>query len=76
MYVPQGNYIWVPLGIQNQPFFYEDSIPALIYGGLGMVLGHEITHGFDANGIRYDSDGNYKVSIYHDLDETLAINHY
>ena len=73
MYSPQGNDIWVPLGIQNPPIFYEDSIPALIYGGLGMVLGHEITHGFDANGIRYDSDGNYKVSIYHDQDETFAL---
>jgi len=49
-----------PLGIQNPPIFYEDSIPALMYGSLGMVLGHEITHGFDTMGKRFDSDGNYK----------------
>jgi len=60
MYSPQGNDIWVPLGIQNPPIFYEDSIPALMYGSLGMVLGHEITHGFDTMGKRFDSDGNYK----------------
>ena len=63
----------VPFGIHNPPLFYEDSIPALIYGGLGMMLGHEITHGFDADRIRYDSDGNYTVSIYHYLDEKFAI---
>merc|ERR1719245_2920402 len=36
MYSPQGNDIWVPLGIQNPPIFYEDSIPALMYGSLGI----------------------------------------
>ena len=66
----------VPFGIHNPPLFYEDSIPALIYGGLGMMLGHEITHGFDADRIRYDSDGNYTVSIYHYLDEKFAIDQY
>ena len=44
------------------PIFYEDSIPALIYGSLGMVLGHEITHGFDTMGKLFDSNGNYRVS--------------
>ena len=62
MYSPQGNDIWVPLGIQNPPIYFDDSIPALIYGSLGMVLGHEITHGFDTMGKRFDYEGNYKVS--------------
>ena len=68
MYSPQGNDIWVPLGIQNPPIYYEDSMPALMYGSLGMVLGHEITHGFDTMGKRFDYDGNYKVRKYHEID--------
>ena len=61
MYSPQGNDIWVPLGIQNPPIYTENSIPALTYGSIGMVLGHELTHGFDTMGSLFDKDGNKKV---------------
>ena len=65
MYNPQGNDIWVPLGIQNFPIYQEDSIPALTYGSLGMVLGHELTHGFDSTGALFDKDGNLRVTFKH-----------
>ena len=60
MYSPQGNDIWVPLGIQAPPIYFDDSIPALTYGSLGMVLGHEMTHGFDNMGSQFDKYGNYQ----------------
>ena len=63
MYLPQGNDIWVPLAIQNPPIYQENSIPALTYGALGMVLGHELTHGFDSTGSLFDKDGNIKVNF-------------
>lgn len=59
MYVPPENSIWIPLGIQRPPFYQSDSVDALNYGALGMVLGHELTHGFDNNGALYDSHGNF-----------------
>ena len=59
MYVPPENSIWIPLGIQRPPFYQSDSVDALNYGALGMVLGHELTHGFDNNGAMYDSHGNF-----------------
>ena len=64
MYNPQGNDIWVPLAIQNPPIYQENSLPALTYGALGMVLGHELTHGFDSQGSRFDEAGNLKVNSH------------
>ena len=60
MYVPPENSIWIPLGIQRPPFYQYDSIQALNYGALGLVLGHEMTHGFDNMGALYDAHGNFK----------------
>jgi putative endopeptidase len=47
-----------PAGILQWPFFDENSDDAVNYGGIGMVIGHEITHGFDDQGRQYDSKGN------------------
>ncbi len=59
MYVPEENSIWIPLGIQNPPFFQGNRVQALNYGAIGMVLGHELTHGFDNMGSQFDQFGNY-----------------
>ncbi|KAL4217627.1 Membrane metallo-endopeptidase-like 1 [Mactra antiquata] len=54
------NNIQFPAGI-FQPPFYEKSQPrSMNYGGIGVVIGHEITHGFDDQGSLFDKDGNYK----------------
>ncbi|GFN77023.1 membrane metallo-endopeptidase-like 1-like protein [Plakobranchus ocellatus] len=59
-YNPNTNDIVLPAGIL-QPFFYSASFPkSLNYGGIGVVIGHEITHGFDDKGRQYDKDGNIK----------------
>ena len=60
MYVPPENSIWIPLGIQRPPFFQYDSLDALNYGAIGMVLGHELTHGFDNMGSLFDAHGNFE----------------
>ena len=57
-YSPNKNDIVFPAGIL-QPLFYSRHFPkSLNYGGIGVVIGHEITHGFDDRGSQYDSDGN------------------
>lgn len=60
MYVPEQNSIWIPLGIQMPPIYEDKRVQALNYGAIGAVLGHELTHGFDNMGAKYDSQGNYK----------------
>ncbi len=57
-YNPQLNEILFPAGILQFPFFDEKADDALIYGAIGAVIGHEITHGFDDKGRQYDADGN------------------
>jgi putative endopeptidase len=54
------NEIVFPAGILQPPFFDAKKDDASNYGGIGMVIGHEITHGFDDNGRKYDADGNLK----------------
>lgn len=56
-YHPMLNEIVFPAGILQPPFFYPDADDALNYGGIGSVIGHEITHGFDDNGSQFDADG-------------------
>ncbi|KAG7478431.1 hypothetical protein MATL_G00080490 [Megalops atlanticus] len=57
-YSPNRNQIVFPAGILQPPFFSKQQIQALNFGGIGMVIGHEITHGFDDNGRNFDKDGN------------------
>lgn len=59
-YSASNNEIVFPAGILQPPFFSEEFDDALNYGGIGGVIGHEITHGYDDNGRRYDADGNMK----------------
>jgi len=49
-----------PAAILQPPFFDVKAADALNYGGIGAVIGHEISHGFDDQGSRYDGDGNLK----------------
>ncbi len=56
-YHPLRNEIVFPAGILQPPFFYADADDAVNYGGIGTVIGHEITHGFDDTGSRFDAVG-------------------
>ena len=57
---PLANEIVFPAGILQSPYFDNDADDALNYGGIGMVIGHEITHTFDDQGAQFDKDGNVK----------------
>lgn len=58
-YYPEGNMMVVPAGILRAPFFDLERSRAWNLGGIGAAIGHEITHGFDADGRYYDQHGNY-----------------
>ena len=60
-YNPTRNEIVFPAGILQPPFFNPDADDAVNYGGMGAVIGHEISHGFDDQGSKYDADGNLKM---------------
>ncbi len=55
---PSANEIVFPAAILQPPYFDDNADDALNYGGIGMVIGHEITHTFDDQGAQYDKDGN------------------
>uniref|UniRef100_A0A8C5HI79 Membrane metallo-endopeptidase-like 1 n=1 Tax=Gouania willdenowi TaxID=441366 RepID=A0A8C5HI79_GOUWI len=57
-YSPNRNQIVFPAGILQPPLFSKHQPQALNFGGIGMVIGHEIMHGFDDNGRNFDKDGN------------------
>lgn len=57
-YSPSYNEIVFPAGILQPPFFSEKYDKALNFGGIGAVIGHEMTHGFDDQGCKYDTSGN------------------
>jgi putative endopeptidase len=57
-YSSSMNEICFPAGILQPPFFYLDADDAVNYGAIGVVIGHEMTHGFDDKGRSYDKDGN------------------
>jgi len=57
-YSPNMNEIVFPAGILQPPFFYMDADDAVNYGAIGVVIGHEMTHGFDDQGRLYDKVGN------------------
>ncbi|KAI8645200.1 hypothetical protein BD408DRAFT_382441 [Parasitella parasitica] len=56
-YTPNGNEIVIPAGIMQAPFYDATYPDYLNYGGIGMVIGHEITHAFDSSGRKYDGRG-------------------
>jgi putative endopeptidase len=68
-YNPGMNEIVFPAGILQPPFFDPDVDDAANYGGIGAVIGHEIGHGFDDQGAKYDGDGNL-VDWWTDDDRT------
>ncbi|MDD6112117.1 MAG: M13 family metallopeptidase [Prevotellaceae bacterium] len=57
-YNPTTNEICFPAGILQPPFFDASADDAFNYGAIGVVIGHEMTHGFDDSGRNYDKDGN------------------
>jgi putative endopeptidase len=59
-YSPPMNDINFPAGILQPPFFDPDIDPAVNFGGIGVVIGHEMTHGFDDQGSKYDGKGNLR----------------
>lgn len=59
-YNPTTNEICFPAGILQYPFFDPTADDAFNYGAIGVVIGHEMTHGFDDSGRRFDKDGNMK----------------
>jgi putative endopeptidase len=60
-YNPQLNEIVFPAGILQPPFFDFKADDAVNYGGIGVVIGHEISHGFDDQGSKFDAEGNLKM---------------
>ncbi|HYL55776.1 MAG TPA: M13 family metallopeptidase, partial [Gemmatimonadales bacterium] len=59
-YNPRMNEIVFPAGILQPPFFNPNADDAINYGGMGAVIGHELTHGFDDAGRQYDAVGNLR----------------
>lgn len=59
-YNPTENNINFPAGILQPPFFSNNADDAVNYGAVGVVIGHELTHGFDDQGRKYDADGNLR----------------
>jgi len=57
-YNPTSNEICFPAGILQPPFFFHDADDAVNYGAIGVVISHEMTHGFDDQGRLFDKDGN------------------
>lgn len=60
-YNPTVNEIVFPAGILQAPFFNKDFPAAMNYGAIGMVMGHEVTHGFDDDGSKFDAQGRMKA---------------
>ena len=59
-YNPTTNEICFPAGILQPPFFNAEADDAANYGAIGVVIGHEMTHGFDDQGAQFDKDGNLR----------------
>ncbi|XP_064418381.1 endothelin-converting enzyme 2 isoform X1 [Latimeria chalumnae] len=59
-YLPTKNEIVFPAGILQAPFYARNHPKALNFGGIGVVMGHELTHAFDDQGREYDKDGNLR----------------
>src|SRR6201999_1103061 len=59
-YNPLENNINFPAGILQPPFYQNHADMAVNFGGIGAVIGHELTHGFDDQGRQFDGDGNLR----------------
>ena len=59
-YYPQENSINIIPGLIGDPFYYEGMSQEALMGGLGVIIGHEISHAFDTNGAQFDKDGNFR----------------
>jgi putative endopeptidase len=59
-YNPNQNNITFPAGILQPPFYDNQADDAMNFGGMGAVIGHELTHGFDDEGSQFDADGNLR----------------
>ena len=59
-YSPDQNNINFPAGILQPPFYDNNADDAVNYGGIGVVIGHELTHGFDDEGRQFDASGNLR----------------
>jgi len=71
-YSPTANEIVFPAAILQPPFFFMDQDDAVNYGAIGVVIGHEMTHGFDDQGRNYDKDGN--LQNWWSEDDAVAFN--
>ncbi|MCM1067431.1 MAG: M13 family metallopeptidase [Muribaculaceae bacterium] len=78
-YNPTTNEICFPAGILQKPFFDPEADDAVNYGAIGVVIGHEMTHGFDDQGRQFDKDGNFTdwwteadATAFNELAEKLA----
>ena len=60
LYVRSTNSLYIPAGIIQPPFFDVAADPSVNFGSIGVVAGHELTHGFDALGSRFDGKGNLR----------------
>jgi endothelin-converting enzyme len=60
LYEPTLNMIFVPAGISQLPLFHPELPDYVLYGGVGAVIGHEITHGFDDSGRKFDENAEYR----------------
>jgi putative endopeptidase len=59
-YVRSMNSLYIPAGLIQRPFFDSTADPAVNFGGIGVLAAHELTHGFDALGSKFDKDGNVR----------------
>jgi putative endopeptidase len=81
-YNPSKNEIVFPAGILQPPFFNMNADDAVNYGGIGVVIGHEMTHGFDDEGRMFDKEGNLvkwwtdKDSVEFNKRTKLLVDHY
>jgi putative endopeptidase len=75
-YNPLNNEMAFPAGILQPPFFLKDFPAAMNYGGIGMVMGHELTHGFDDEGRKFDAQGKlrewWEPSVSKNFEERAA----
>lgn len=75
-YIPANNSITIPAGILQPPFYSPHASAGANLGGIGVVIGHEISHAFDPNGSLYDKDGNmnnwWKAKDYKEFQKRAA----